>query len=410
MADRDGDAPDHTSAGPVHGTRADGSPWSTATRVVAGGRPAREPDAPVNHPVALSSTFVGAGAPAPGARTYARSGNASWDPLEEVLADLEGAGPDGGALVLASGMAAVAAVLSLVPVGGRVVAPGSSYNTTVELLERLASEGRAHVTFVDVADTGAVEDALDDRADLLWLESPTNPLLEVADLRACADAGHAAGALVAVDGTFATPLVQQPLALGADVVVHSVTKLLSGHSDVLLGAVATSDAGLLQRLSTYRRIHGAIAGPMEAWLALRGLRTLALRVERTGVTAADLARRLDAHPAVGRVRHPSLAHDPGHERARAQMRGFGSVLSFEPAGTEGLDDAEVARRADAFVAALRLWTPATSLGGVESLVERRRRHANEPASTPPGLLRLSVGLEDADDLWDDLAQALAALP
>ncbi|WP_299033841.1 PLP-dependent aspartate aminotransferase family protein [uncultured Pseudokineococcus sp.] len=378
-------------------------PWAPATTVVAAGRPPRTPDAPVNPPLVFSSTFVGAGTPGPQDRTYARSANASWEPLEEVLATLEGAREGGGALAFASGMAAVSAVAALVPVGGRVVAPRSSYNTSVELLEQLQAEGRAQVSFVDVADTQEVVDALGDGADLLWLESPTNPLLEVADLVACAEAGHRAGALVAVDGTFATPLVQQPLALGADVVVHSVTKLLSGHSDVLLGAVATSDPAVLQRLSTHRRVHGAIPGPFEAWLALRGVRTLALRVERTGATAADLARRLDASPAVDRVRHPSLPADPGHERARAQMRGFGSVLSIELVGD---DDGA---RASALVDALRLWTPATSLGGVESLVERRRRHANEPTTTPRGLLRLSVGVEDVEDLWADLEQALAGL-
>ncbi|WP_298990360.1 PLP-dependent aspartate aminotransferase family protein [uncultured Pseudokineococcus sp.] len=382
------------------GSGASGRPWSPATTVVAAGRPPRAPDAPVNPPLVLSSTFVGAGEPGPGARTYARSSNASWEPLEEVLATLEGTGEDGGALAFASGMAAVSAVLALVPLGGRVVAPRSAYNTSVELLEQLDADGRARVTFVDVADTAEVEGALAGGADLLWLESPTNPLLEVADLPACAAAGRGAGAVVAVDGTFATPLVQQPLALGADVVVHSVTKLLSGHSDVLLGAVATSDAALLQRLSTHRRVHGAIPGPFEAWLALRGLRTLALRVERTGATAAELARRLERHPAVGRVRHPSLPSDPGHERARAQMRGAGSVLSLELVGDE--DGALAA----GLVERLGLWTPATSLGGVESLVERRRRHANEPPTTPLGLLRLSCGLEDVEDLWADLEQAL----
>jgi len=407
MADAPLPAPDTSPAQvPPHGPAA-GRSWAPATVVVAAGRPPREPDAPVNHPVHLSSTFVGQGPPPAGARGYARSGNATWEPLEEVLAALEGAGDDGGCRTFASGMAAVSAVLALVPHGGRVVAPRSSYNTTVEVLETWHAEGRADVTFVDVADTGAVRAALGDGAALLWLESPTNPLLEVADLAACAEAGRAAGALVAVDGTFATPLVQQPLALGADLVVHSVTKLLAGHSDVLLGAVVTRDAALLQRLSTHRRVHGAIPGPMEAWLALRGVRTLALRVERAQATAAALAARLDASTATGRVRHPSLPSDPGHDRARAQMRGFGSVLSVEPPADVAADDAAATAWGDAVVAAVRLWTPATSLGGVESLVERRRRHANEPATTPPGLLRLSVGLEDADDLLEDLEQALA---
>jgi cystathionine gamma-synthase len=222
-------------------------------------------------------------------------------------------------------------------------------------------------------------------------------MMEVADLPALVAAAHAAGVLVVVDNTFSTPLGQKPLGVGADVVVHSATKYLAGHSDVLLGVTVTADEQLRARLHQHRTLHGAIAGPVEAWLGLRGLRTLALRVERSQATAGELARRLDAHPAVSRVRYPGLPSDPGHERAAAQLAGFGSVISIE------LDGAEAA---DAFVGRVALWLPATSLGGVESTIERRRRHLAEPPTVPDGLVRLSVGIENVEDLWDDLRQAL----
>jgi cystathionine gamma-synthase len=242
---------------------------------------------------------------------------------------------------------------------------------------------------------------------MLWLESPTNPMLGVADIRALTAAAHAAGAVVVTDNTFSTPLVQQPLALGSDVVLHSVTKYLSGHSDVVLGALVTSDAGLRTSLLHHRTIHGGIAGPFEAWLALRGLRTLALRVERSQASAAVLAERLSTHPRVGGIRFPGLPSDPGHERAKSQMKGFGSVLCIEMAPVPG--SLSGAAAADRLVHALKLWLPATSLGGVESLIERRRRHTAEPASVPENLVRLSVGIENVEDLWADLEQALATL-
>jgi len=223
-------------------------------------------------------------------------------------------------------------------------------------------------------------------------------MLEVADLPALIAAARAVGALTVVDNTFATPLVQQPLGLGADVVVHSVTKYLAGHSDVVLGAALTDDAELYARLLAYRTLHGAIAGPAEVYLALRGVRTLALRVERAQANALELAHRLAEHPEVVEVRHPGLPGDPGHARATAQMRGYGSVVGVRPTGG--------AAGADAVVAALGLWVPATSLGGVESSIERRRRFGTESLTVPADLLRLSVGIEDVEDLWTDLDQAL----
>jgi cystathionine gamma-synthase len=338
-----------------------------ATRVVALGREAVAPGGQVGAPLVLSSTYH-AGSDV----VYARSGNPTWSAFEEALGDLEG----GDALVLASGMAAVTAALSLLPHGGTVLAPEAAYNGVVSTLAAREAEGSAVVRRVDVLEG----------ADLLWLESPTNPLLEVADLPALLGAARERGVLSVVDNTFATPLLQRPLEHGADLVVHSVTKYLAGHSDVLLGAVVTArtDAGraLHERLTTHRTLHGGIAGPMEVWLALRGLRTLHLRVERSQENARELASRLAAHPAVERVRHP----------------GWGGIVSIEVAGGP-----EAAERV---CAATRVWVHSTSLGGVESQLERRRAIPSEPASVPDNLVRLSVGIEDVDDLWRDLAQAL----
>jgi cystathionine gamma-synthase len=352
---------------------------SPATQVVALGRQDRMPGAGVNAPLEFSSTYI-----ADGPVNYARGGNPTWTAFEEALGALEG----GQALVFASGMAAVAAALSLVPHGGAVVVPGHAYNGTTALLDDLASRGAVDVRRVDPTDEASVRAAVDGAA-MLWIESPTNPMLEVADLDVLVGAARRAGGLTVCDNTFATPLVQRPLEHGVDVVLHSVTKYLSGHSDVILGALVTppSAAGreVAARLVTHRLLHGAIAGPMETWLALRGLRTLHLRVERATANARQLAGRLDGHPGVERVRYP----------------GFGAIVSIEVRG--GADSAEWV------CAATRLWTHATSLGGVESQVERRRRHPAEPGSVPEGLLRLSVGIEDVEDLWRDLDRALRSL-
>ncbi|MGZ4627457.1 MAG: trans-sulfuration enzyme family protein [Oryzihumus sp.] len=347
-----------------------------ASLLVSAGRPPRVPGAGVNAPLELTSTYV-----ADGEVNYARAGNPTWTAFEEALGALEG----GTALVFASGMAAVAAALSLAPERGVVVAPTHAYNGTGSILGDLADAGRLEVRRVDISDTTAVVAALDG-ADLLWVESPTNPMLEVADVPALVAAAHEQGAVVVCDNTFATPLVQQPLADGADVVMHSVTKFLSGHSDVVLGATVTAPTErgceLQGRLAHHRLVHGAIAGPVETWLALRGMRTMHLRVERATANAAVLAERLGGHPAVERVRYP----------------GFGAVVSIEVCG-----GAEAAERVSA---AVQLWTHATSLGGVESLVERRRRISTEPLTVPENLLRLSVGVEDVEDLWRDLDRAL----
>lgn len=384
-------------------------PLSAATRLVHTGRPPRVPGGPLNPPVELSTTLhAGAdddgGAPAD-VVSYARVGVPTWQSLESAIGDLEG----GEALTFASGMAAVSAAVEVVlastrPGAGsalgpvRVVGPRHGYSGTLGLLEHLRVTGRIELVQVDPADTAALVAAVDGAA-LVWLESPANPTMEVTDLRAVCAAARAAGAVSVVDSTYATPLLQNPLALGADVVVHSVTKALSGHSDVLLGATVTADEQLLAALHAQRTRGGAVPGPFEAWLALRGLRTLDVRLQRAQASAGLLAERLHGHPAVRRVRYPGLPDDPGHALASAQMRGPGSVLAID------LADAAAAEH---LATSTRLWTHATSLGGVESLVERRRRHPAEVASVPEGLVRLSVGIEDPEDLWADLARALDA--
>ena len=350
--------------------------YAPATQVVALGRPDRGPGAPLNVPPVFTSTYE-----ADGPVNYARAGNPTWTALEDAVGALEG----GSALAFASGMAAVSAVLSLVPAGGTVVAPFAAYNGVVVSLTEAAEAGRLTVRWVDVTDSEGVEAALPG-ADLLWLESPTNPLLSLADLPRLVGSAREAGVLVAVDNTFATPLLQRPLELGADISVHSATKYLSGHSDVILGVTVsrTGEGGpeLHARLARHRLLGGAIPGPMESWLVLRGLRTLALRLERACANAAELAARLEGHPAVARVRYP----------------GLGAIVSIETVGG--------AEGAERVCAAVRLWSHSTSLGGVESQLERRRRQPGEPASTPDELIRLSVGVEDVEDLWRDLSQAL----
>lgn len=381
---------------------------SAETVVVAAGRPARKRDAPVNPPIVLSSTYFGTGPLADGDRGYGRYSNPTWDPFEEALGQLEGASLPG--LLYASGLAAVSSALSLIPAGGVLVMPSHSYAGSLVMATELAEKGLFELRTVDIADTDAVKALLAPAegkpASMLWLESPTNPMLGIADIRALTAAAHEAGAIVVTDNTFSTPLVQQPLSLGSDVVLHSVTKYLAGHSDVVLGALVTSDAAIRAKLLHHRIIHGGIAGPFEAWLALRGLRTLALRIERSQASAAVLAERLSNHPRIESIRFPGLETDPGHERAKSQMKGFGSILCVQIAPAGGLNGAEAA---DKVVRALHLWLPATSLGGVESLIERRRRHAAEPVSVPDNLVRLSVGIENVEDLWADLEQALDAL-
>lgn len=318
-------------------------------------------------PLELSSTYHQGGDV-----IYGRESNPSWVAFEEAMGALEG----GHAVAFSSGMAAVAAVASLVPARGVVVAPEVAYKGARTLFAELASVERIGLRLVDITDAEATRAACNG-ASLLWAESPTNPLLGVADVESFAGAAP----LVAVDNTFATPLLQRPLALGADIAVHSATKWLSGHSDVVLGVAVARSAELATKLRAHRTLFGAIPGPMETYLALRGLRTLAVRLERSCATAAVLVDRFRSHPAIEDVRYP----------------GFGSMIAVIVRGG--------ASSADAVCSSLTLAVPATSLGGVETLVERRGKYAGEE-STPPGLLRVSVGLEHVEDLWEDFASAL----
>jgi cystathionine gamma-synthase len=347
--------------------------WSPATTAVTAGRPPHTPDQPLNVPITMASTYG-----ATGDLEYGRYGNPTWTAFEDVLGALEG----GRCLAFSSGLATVATVLDLVGRDAVVVAPRHAYNGTVMQLADLESRGRVTARLVDISDTEAVVKACDGAA-LVWVESPTNPALELADIETIAGAAHAAGAHVVVDNTFATPLRQRPLTMGADIVVHSATKYLSGHADAMLGALVTRDDQLYDVLKGRRDLVGAIPGTLEAWLALRGLRTLHLRVDRAEGNAQALADRLRSHEAVEEVRYP----------------GFGGIVSIVLAG--GPD------AADLLVRSTSLWVHATSLGGVESTFERRRRWKSEPATIPDALVRLSVGVEDVDDLWSDLAQALS---
>jgi cystathionine gamma-synthase len=321
----------------------------------------------------MASTYV-----AGGDLEYGRYTNPTWTAFEEALGGLEG----GRCLAFASGLSAVATIFDLVGHGEKVVAPRHAYTGSVMQLADLELRGRVKPHLVDVADTDAVVGACED-ASLVWLESPTNPAMEVADISAITKAAHEAGAYVVVDNTFATPILQQPLDFDVDVVVHSATKYIAGHSDVVMGALVTRSDELYDVLKGRRDLFGAIPGTFEAWLALRGLRTLPLRVERAQANAQELVRRLRDRPDVAEVRYP----------------GFGGMIAMVlPSG----------KAADLVQHSTQLWVYATSLGGVESTLERRRRWKAEAATIPDGLIRLSVGIEDVEDLWEDLSQALDA--
>jgi cystathionine gamma-synthase len=366
------------------------------TVLICAGRPSHAGNGPLNVPVVLASNFHAGAQEAPpvedGDRAYARTdATPTWEALETAVGQVEG----GHAVAFSSGMAAIAAVLDLLPADARVVAPTDCYFGVGELLADGQKQRRWVVDRVDLTDAASVRAAVTG-ADLLWLETPSNPLLDIADLPALCAAGRDAGAIVGVDNTFATPLLQQPLALGADVVVHSATKFIGGHSDLLSGITIAREQALAERLRYRRGLSGATPGALEAFLALRGLRTLALRLDHGQRNAGELARRLDAHPAVGRVRYPGLPGHPGHRTAAAQMTGFGAVLAFEvtDAGT-----------ADRLCDAVQVIVHATSLGGVETTIERRSKLPGQE-HLPPGLLRLSVGCEHVDDLWNDLNSAI----
>jgi len=361
------------------------------TIAVTSGRPPVNIDGPVNTPICLNSTFH-AGGPI----GYGRTGNETWLSLETTISALEG----GKTLAFSSGMAAASAVFELLPIGAKICVSNQGYSGVLAILQQYHSSGRLNVHFVNIANTIEAMASLVD-ASMIWIESPTNPNLDVAELPQLISNSKKLGVLVAVDNTFATPLIQQPLIMGADIVMHSATKYFSGHSDVLMGSLSTNDDNIFSRLSNVRLLHGAIPGPFEAWLVLRGIRTFPLRFQRSQDNAMEIATRLSTHPLVARVRYPGLTTHPQHDIAKSFMKGFGAIVSFEIIE----DDADVA---DRVCQSSRLIVYATSLGGVESLWERRRRWPAESNLVPDSLIRLSVGCEHVDDIWNDIKQSLDA--
>jgi cystathionine gamma-synthase len=358
------------------------------TLAVTAGRPPIVPDGPLNVAISPASALH------PGGDFgYTRSGHAPWNALERAIGALEG----GDAVAYASGMAAASAAMSLFGAHPVIVAPAVAYMGVRAALGRMQDVGRAEVRWVDITDTDATISAAEG-ASVLWLESPTNPLLGLADLPVLCGYARGRGVLSIVDNTVATPMLQRPLALGADVVLHSATKALGGHSDLLLGALVTRDEDLLSRLREARVSDGATPGALEVFLCLRGIRTLPLRLERSQANAAELAARLAHHPEVVQVGFPGLPTHPHHARAAA-MDGPGFMLTLRLTG--GAD------RAVRFIHTLKLAVHTTSLGGVETTLERRAKYGGE-AEIPPELIRVSVGCENAEDLWADIEQAIAA--
>jgi cystathionine gamma-synthase len=349
----------------------------------------REPGGPLAPSLVSTSAFH-----AGGAREYARDGNPTWEAFEEAVGELEG----GAAVAFGSGMAAAAAVIEGLPPTAHVVIARTAYIEARHLLAERSTAGRLVVTEVDPLDLEAVRAALGD-ADALWVDAISNPNLDVARVDLLSDAAHAAGAVVVVDATLATPLLVRPIERGADLVLHSATKLIGGHSDLLLGTAIASDRERAERLRDSRSTLGSVPGAIETWLALRGMRTLALRLRRAEHTASLLAERLHSHPGVRAVRYPGLPGDPSHEAAKALLDGFGAVVAFEVAGGS--------EHADVVCERVRLITHATSVGGVESLIDRPSRWHRERA-IPAATLRLSVGCEHPDDLWADLDGAIGA--
>ena len=374
-----------------------------STRAIHAGQAPDPTTGAVIPPIHLSSTFVqdGVGGTRAGGYEYARSANPTRTALQECLAALEGGRH---AHAFGSGMGASDTLLRvLVRPGDHLVIPHDAYGGTFRLVDKVLAPWGVEYTPVDLADLDALRAALRPTTRAVWCETPTNPLLGIADIAAVASVAHDGNARLIVDNTFASPYLQQPLALGADVVLHSTTKYLGGHSDVVGGALVTDDDELAERLTFTQNAVGSVPGPFDNWLTLRGIKTLAVRMERHSDNAERVAEMLSHHPAVARVLYPGLPGHPGHEVAAKQMRRFGGMVSFLLAGGR-----EAALRV---CAATELFTLAESLGGVESLIEHpsAMTHlsvAGSPLQVPDALVRLSVGIEDADDLVDDLAAAL----
>jgi cystathionine beta-lyase/cystathionine gamma-synthase len=378
-----------------------------ATRAIHAAQPSDPATGALIAPIYQTSTFE---QEAPGINhgfDYSRTNNPTRQRLEEVLAELEGVAH---CAVFASGLAAEHAVLhAYLRPHDRIVVPTDVYGGTFRLLHRVFANLDLTITPVDTTDLAAVQAAITPGTRLVWLETPTNPRLLVSDIRAIAEIAHANGALVVVDNTFATPVFQQPFPLGADIVVHSVTKYLAGHSDLIQGAVLARDAAVFEPIKFLQNAIGAVPAPLDCWLTLRGLKTLELRVLRHAENAARIAAALSGHPLVARVYYPGLSTHPGHDVARRQMRGFGGIVSFELAGS--VQDVK------SFVSSRRFFALGESLGGVKSLVSHpvTMTHASIPADQraalglSDNLVRLSPGIEHADDLIADLLAGLEQL-
>ena len=371
------------------------------TRAIHAGQDPEPTYGAVNVPIYQTSTYAQAAVGEHKGYDYARTANPTRTALQEAIASLE---EGRGALAFASGMAAEATFFHLLSPGDHVVVGDDVYGGTYRLLARVLTDS-AGIQFdaVDLTDLDAVRKAVREETKVVWTESPTNPLLKIVDIAAVAEIAHGSGAWCVVDNTFATPYLQQPLALGADAVVHSSTKYLGGHSDVVGGVIVANDPGLLERLAFLQNAVGAVPGPLDCFLVLRGLKTLAVRMQAHCRGAAQVAEFLRRHASVERVNYPGLADHPGHALAARQMRDFGGMVSFEVASEERAF--EVCRRTKVFFLA-------ESLGGVESLIEHpgRMTHASvagSPLEVPSTLVRLSVGIEHPDDLIEDLEQALA---
>lgn len=365
----------------------------------------QEPDpatGAVTTPIYQTSTYVQEAVGVHKGYDYSRVANPTRTALQECLASLESA-KHGHAF--SSGLGAVTTLMHLLSPGDRVVSVNDVYGGIYRMFDKVYEPKGYEFTYLSAEEIGAnLADHLDERTRFVWLETPTNPALNVVDIAAAAEVAHAAGATVVVDNTFATPYLQQPLALGADVVVHSTTKYLGGHSDVVGGFVATNDDALSEQLAFLQRSLGAVPGPFDAWLVLRGAKTLAVRMERHCANAHVVADFLSQHERVERVLYPGLPTHPGHDIAARQMRDFGGMVSFLVADEQ--EAVELAART-------RIWKLAESLGGVESLIEHpgRMTHASTadaPFAVPPTLIRLSVGIEAVDDLVADLDDALSA--
>jgi len=377
------------------------------TRCIHGGDTVDAATGAVNPPIVTSTTYRQAAFGEPGEYTYSRGANPTRNALERCVAELEG-GVRG--LALASGQAATATVLELLDAGAHILAPAGIYGGTTRLINEVRSRTSAlSVTWADFTDLAGVEAAIRPETRLIWLETPTNPLLTVIDLEAVVALARRHDLLVCVDNTFATPIFQRPLASGCDIVMHSATKYLGGHCDVLGGIVVVADDTLGKRLVSLRSAVGGVMGPFDAYLVLRGIKTLALRMERHAANAFAIAHRLDGHEKVARVIYPGLARHPQHTLAARQMHGFGGVVSFELDGDSGA----VGR----FMNTLEIFTLAESLGGVESLAGHpaTMSHSNVPPDERRALgiadtmIRLSAGIEHADDLIKDLETALDAV-